>query len=82
MYPSLLVLAERVAHFTRIVLLYTCLSMTFTSLLLQYFRPNPYFSNPSLSKEYTLETTGETTVVGTEINWKEGMVRTGHYISL
>lgn len=37
-----------------------------------YFKTNPYFTNDSLSKEYTLETTGETTVLGTEINWKEG----------
>lgn len=42
--------------------------------MLQHFRQNPYFENEVLSKEVIMEGSGETSVTGTEINWKEGKV--------
>ena len=50
-----------------------CFSFSF----LQYFRPNPYFENAMLSKEYVLDSSGDSNVIGTEIKWKPGMVRIG-----
>ncbi|CAI8022785.1 Protein SET [Geodia barretti] len=37
-----------------------------------FFRPNPYFENEVLSKEYALDTNGESMIKGTEIKWKPG----------
>lgn len=43
-------------------------------LILQFFRPNPYFENEVLSKEYALDANGESMIKGTEIKWKPGKV--------
>ena len=45
-----------------------------TFLFLQFFRPNPYFENEVLSKEYALDANGESMIKGTEIKWKPGKV--------
>ena len=42
--------------------------------VLQFFRPNPYFENEVLSKEYALDANGESMIKGTEIKWKPGKV--------
>lgn len=41
---------------------------------MQNFSSNPFFEDKKLSKTYSFSDEGTTTITGTTIKWKEGMV--------
>lgn len=41
---------------------------------MQNFSSNPFFEDKKLSKTYSFSDEGTTTITGTTITWKEGMV--------
>lgn len=42
--------------------------------LYQHFKPNPYFENTTLSKEFVVDSSGDSNITGSTIQWKEGKV--------